>query len=156
MWYNSTNTDIQTLHGSIVGLYASNVSVNGPPHVHFFLPYYFCMIIEGSGSKAVPLSNESGSREPKTIRIRIRNTDTTLLLAAKKLNNDKWQKNQLPVNHRLPWEKQSFWRSWQYWARDLLQMSPCRARDSFPSCSYSATTLTFSCCYIFCSEEFKK
>ncbi len=34
--------------------------------------YYFCLMIEGSGS--VPLTNGSGSRRPKNIRIRIRNT----------------------------------------------------------------------------------
>ncbi len=36
--------------------------------------YYFCLMIEGSGS--VPLTNWSGSRRPKNIRIRIRIHDT--------------------------------------------------------------------------------
>jgi hypothetical protein len=34
--------------------------------------YYFCLMIEGSGSG--PLTNGSGSRRPENIRIRIRNT----------------------------------------------------------------------------------
>jgi hypothetical protein len=44
--------------------------------------YYFCMMIEGSGSGSIPLTNgsKSGSRRPKNIwiriRIRIRNRDT--------------------------------------------------------------------------------
>ncbi len=40
--------------------------------------YYFCMMIEGSGSGSIPLTNGSGSGRPKNkwIRwIRIRNTD---------------------------------------------------------------------------------
>ncbi len=41
--------------------------------------YYFCMMIEGSGSRSIPLTNGSGSGRPKNIwirwiRIRIRNT----------------------------------------------------------------------------------
>ncbi len=34
--------------------------------------YYFCLMIEGSGS--IPLTNGSGSRRPKNMWIRIRNT----------------------------------------------------------------------------------
>ncbi len=41
-------------------------------------PYYFCLMIEGSGygTGSIPLTNGSGSRRPKNtwIRIRIRNT----------------------------------------------------------------------------------
>jgi hypothetical protein len=37
-------------------------------------PSYFCLMIEGSGAGPVPLTNGSGSRRPKNIRIRIRNT----------------------------------------------------------------------------------
>jgi hypothetical protein len=33
--------------------------------------YYFCLMIEGSGSGSVPLTNGCGSRRPKNIRIRI-------------------------------------------------------------------------------------
>jgi hypothetical protein len=38
--------------------------------------YYFCMMIEGSGSVSIPLTSgsESGSRRPKNMWIRIRNT----------------------------------------------------------------------------------
>jgi hypothetical protein len=36
--------------------------------------YYFCMMIEGSGSGSIPLTSGSGSRRPKNIRIRIWNT----------------------------------------------------------------------------------
>ncbi len=36
--------------------------------------YYFFLTIEGSRSGSVPLTNRSGSRRPKHIRIRIRNT----------------------------------------------------------------------------------
>ncbi len=41
--------------------------------------YYFCLMMEGSASGSIPLSNESGSRRSKNmwirwIRIRIRNT----------------------------------------------------------------------------------
>ncbi len=41
--------------------------------------YYFCMVAEGSGSGAIPLTNGTGSGRPKNmwirwIRIRIRNT----------------------------------------------------------------------------------
>jgi hypothetical protein len=39
--------------------------------------YYFCLMIEGSGS--VPCTNGSGSGRPKNIRIRIRNTASPLL-----------------------------------------------------------------------------
>jgi hypothetical protein len=48
--------------------------------------YYFCMMIEGSGSKAgsgsIPLTSESGSGRPKNtwIRIRIRNTAANYLI----------------------------------------------------------------------------
>ncbi len=41
-------------------------------------PYNFCLLIEGfgSGSGSIPLTNGSGSRRPKNMRIRwIRNTD---------------------------------------------------------------------------------
>ncbi len=41
------------------------------------ISYYFCLMIEGSGSGSVALTNGSGSRRPKNIwirRIRIRNT----------------------------------------------------------------------------------
>jgi hypothetical protein len=31
--------------------------------------YYFCLVIEGSGAGTVPLTNGSGSRRPKNIRI---------------------------------------------------------------------------------------
>ncbi len=34
--------------------------------------YYFCLVIEGSGSRSIPLTNGSGSRRPKNIRIRRR------------------------------------------------------------------------------------
>jgi hypothetical protein len=39
--------------------------------------YYFCMMIEGSGTGSIPLTNESGSGRPKNmwIRIRTRNTE---------------------------------------------------------------------------------
>jgi hypothetical protein len=42
--------------------------------------YYFCMMIEGSGSGSIPLTSGSGSWRPKNmwirwIRIRIRNTE---------------------------------------------------------------------------------
>jgi hypothetical protein len=40
-------------------------------------PYYFCMMIEGSGSGSIPLTNGSGSGRPKNMCIRwirIRNT----------------------------------------------------------------------------------
>jgi hypothetical protein len=38
---------------------------------------FFCLVIEGSGSGSIPLTDGSGSRRPKNmwIRIRIRNTD---------------------------------------------------------------------------------
>ena len=49
--------------------------------------YYFCLMIEvsGSGAGSIPLTNGSGSRRPKNtcfrwIRIRIRNTAETSLL----------------------------------------------------------------------------
>ncbi len=40
-------------------------------------PYYFCLMMEGSGSGSIPLTNGSGSgsRRPKNMWIRIRNTD---------------------------------------------------------------------------------
>ncbi len=45
--------------------------------------YYFCMMIEGSGSGSIPLINGSGSRRTKNIliriRIRIRNTAKSTL-----------------------------------------------------------------------------
>jgi hypothetical protein len=34
------------------------------------ISYYFCLMIEGSGSGFVPLTTGSGSRRPKNIRIR--------------------------------------------------------------------------------------
>jgi hypothetical protein len=37
--------------------------------------YYFCMMIEGSGSESIPLTSGSGSGRPKNMWIRIRNTD---------------------------------------------------------------------------------
>jgi hypothetical protein len=39
--------------------------------------YYFCLMIEGSGSgsRSISLTNGSGSRRPKNLWIRIRNTD---------------------------------------------------------------------------------
>jgi hypothetical protein len=37
--------------------------------------YYFCMMIEGSGSGSISLTSGSGSGRPKTMCIRIRNTD---------------------------------------------------------------------------------
>jgi hypothetical protein len=45
--------------------------------------YYFCMMIEGSGSGSIPLTTRSGSGRPKNIwirwiRIRIRNTELCL------------------------------------------------------------------------------
>ncbi len=38
--------------------------------------YYFCLVIEGSGSGSRPLTNGSGSRRLKNIRIRIRIRNT--------------------------------------------------------------------------------
>ncbi len=37
--------------------------------------YYFCLMIEGSGSGSIPLTNGSGSMRPKNMWIRIRDTD---------------------------------------------------------------------------------
>ncbi len=42
--------------------------------------YNFCLMIEGSGSGSVPLTNEYGSRSLKNMRIRIRNTASLLYL----------------------------------------------------------------------------
>jgi hypothetical protein len=57
--------------------------------------YYFCMMIEGSGSESgsIPLTNgsESGSRKPKNIWIRwirIRNTAFTVYLFSQLLHLD--------------------------------------------------------------------
>ncbi len=38
------------------------------------LSYYFCLMIEGSGTGSVLLTNRSGSRRLKHLRIRFRNT----------------------------------------------------------------------------------
>jgi hypothetical protein len=52
----------------------------------FFFP--FCLMIEGSGS--IPLTNGSGSgsRRPKNIRIRIRNTASTVIEDSHHLDAD--------------------------------------------------------------------
>ncbi len=52
--------------------------------IKFFLRYYFCLMIYGSGSGFIPLTNGSwsGSRRPKNIRIwriRVRNTEQQIL-----------------------------------------------------------------------------
>jgi hypothetical protein len=46
--------------------------------------YYFCMIIEGSGSGSIPLTSGygSGSWRPKNMWIRIRNTDFNIQLTS--------------------------------------------------------------------------
>jgi hypothetical protein len=38
--------------------------------------YFFCMVVEGSGSGSIPLTNGSGSGMPKKMWIRIRNRNT--------------------------------------------------------------------------------
>ncbi len=66
-----------------INSYSAYYFLKVPVHLHNFskiksqevknsrnqgFPYYFCMTTEGSGS--VPLTNGSGSRRPKNIRIR--------------------------------------------------------------------------------------
>ncbi len=77
--------------------------------------YYFCMMIEGSGS--IPLTSGSGSERPKNMWIRwirIRNTDTKYQVSV--IDKKNFRKNQkqndftkLPIREGQVWSRHSVW-----------------------------------------------
>ncbi len=125
--------------------------------------YYFCLMIEGSGSRSIPLTNGSvsGCRRPKNIRNlriqdRIHNTDITparsrqthltwmwiLIPAADSFLSSSGSTSRVNrMDFRLLW----WW--WRWWSSTLLLLWCCRSSAMLLlGCCCSPDLLLLLCC----------
>ncbi len=80
--------------------------------------YYFCLMIEGSGAGSVSVTNGSGSRRPKNIRIWIHNTEINKKSVLPKWHCENWERLGTPsciiILERATCSLHRFFRIWRH------------------------------------------